>query len=267
MRRPRWIATLVLALAIAAGFAALGQWQLERAVSTGTVTNTETETEMPLSEVAQPQSPALDKQSAQRVTVSGSFVPTGYEMLVDRLNDGVSGYWVIGQFRVDELPDTYLAVALGWTPDAGEAESSVDALSAADAPVVPIELAGRYLPTEAPVASDFEKPVAGASALDGGSLESAISMASLVNRWPDFDSAADVYGGYLVLQDAPSGLVTISAPTPDRSVALNWLNIFYAAEWVVFAGFAIYLWYRLVRDTWERELEEAADNAPDARVG
>jgi len=36
---------------------------------------------------------------------------------------------------------------------------------------------------------------------------------------------------------------------------------------VVFAGFAIYLWYRLVRDTWEREQEEAADNAPDARVG
>jgi hypothetical protein len=42
------------------------------------------------------------------------------------------------------------------------------------------------------------------------------------------------------------------------------LNIFYAIEWVVFAGFAVFLWYRLVRDAWEREeelREEAAISA------
>ncbi|KZX22122.1 hypothetical protein [Rathayibacter tanaceti] len=42
-------------------------------------------------------------------------------------------------------------------------------------------------------------------------------------------------------------------------VSLNWLNVFYAIEWVVFAGFALYLWFRLVRDAWEREAEEALD--------
>jgi hypothetical protein len=42
---------------------------------------------------------------------------------------------------------------------------------------------------------------------------------------------------------------------------VNLLNVFYAIEWVVFAGFAIFLWYRLVRDTWEREQEEAAEAA------
>jgi hypothetical protein len=55
-------------------------------------------------------------------------------------------------------------------------------------------------------------------------------------------------------------------------VALNWLNVFYAVEWVVFAGFAIFLWYRLVRDAVEREREAAeeaagaggADGADDA---
>ena len=31
-RRPRWIAALILALGVAAGFAALGQWQVGRAV-------------------------------------------------------------------------------------------------------------------------------------------------------------------------------------------------------------------------------------------
>ena len=34
---------------------------------------------------------------------------------------------------------------------------------------------------------------------------------------------------------------------------LNWLNIFYAAEWAVFAIFAIVIWYRTVRDAWTRE--------------
>lgn len=30
----------------------------------------------------------------------------------------------------------------------------------------------------------------------------------------------------------------------------------YAVEWVVFAGFAFYLWWRLVKDAHERQLEE-----------
>jgi surfeit locus 1 family protein len=34
--------------------------------------------------------------------------------------------------------------------------------------------------------------------------------------------------------------------------------VFYAVEWVVFAGFAVFLWYRLVRDAVERERDEAA---------
>ena len=36
-RRPRWIGALVLALALAAGFAALGQWQLSRSIENAIV--------------------------------------------------------------------------------------------------------------------------------------------------------------------------------------------------------------------------------------
>ena len=56
----------------------------------------------------------------------------------------------------------------------------------------------------------------------------------------------------------------ISSPPPEQSVELNWLNIFYAVEWVVFAGFAVYLWYRLVRDAVERERDEAGEAAEAA---
>lgn len=47
-RRPRWIAALLLALGIAAGFAALGQWQIGRAVQTATPSGAvDTETARP----------------------------------------------------------------------------------------------------------------------------------------------------------------------------------------------------------------------------
>ncbi|MCS5718253.1 hypothetical protein N1027_08885 [Herbiconiux sp. CPCC 205763] len=266
MRRPRWIATLVLALAVAGGFAALGQWQLDRAVSTGTVVNDQTEQVRPLTDVAQPQAPVVETQAAQRVSVPGHFVASGYDVLGGRLNDGADGFWVIGQFAVDSPADTYLAVALGWTPQAEEALATAQAL-AANAGSVSETLVGRYLPTEAPVLSDDQKPLVGVESLSGGPIQTTMSVSTLINQWPEFDQAADVYGGYVVTDTPPVGLDVISSPEPSRSVELNWLNIFYAAEWVVFAGFAIYLWYRLVRDTWEREQEEAADNAPDARVG
>jgi hypothetical protein len=42
---------------------------------------------------------------------------------------------------------------------------------------------------------------------------------------------------------------------------INWLNVFYALEWTFFAGFAVFLWWRLVRDAQQREIEEAAANA------
>ena len=69
------------------------------------------------------------------------------------------------------------------------------------------------------------------------------------------------------MTDAPisgTGLDKIDSPVPEIGASVNWLNIFYALEWVVFAGFAVFLWYRLVRDAWERELEDAEAAAAEA---
>ena len=49
-----------------------------------------------------------------------------------------------------------------------------------------------------------------------------------------------------------SGTPDSTAVPPLPVGAINWLNLFYAVEWVVFAGFAIFFWYRLVRDDWEK---------------
>ncbi|MHB1171972.1 MAG: SURF1 family protein [Lacisediminihabitans sp.] len=244
-RRPRWIATLLLALAVAGGFAALGQWQLERGFATGTVLSRTTETAVPLSSMAQPQSPVTDAANGQTVTVRGSWVSGDYLVLSDRLNGAASGYWVVGHLAADAGTGrpVGLAVALGWVPTEADATSALTNLDSA--PGRTVTVTGRYLPSEAPQDTNFEK-----------SKVSTLAVSALINVWHTVDTGG-VYGGYLVIHEPVGGLRLIDSPVPTTDVSPNALNLFYAAEWVVFAGFAIFLWYRLVKDAWEREQEEA----------
>ncbi len=80
-----------------------------------------------------------------------------------------------------------------------------------------------------------------------------VSTAELINLWSEAPDG--VYSGYCRgAASLPAGLDRdrLAAAAATRST-LNWLNLFYAVEWALFAGFAVYLWYRLVRDVWERE--------------
>ena len=256
-RRPRWIAALALALVVAAGFAGLSQWQLARAVATGTVIERDTETAVPLEDVAKPQSPVTDRANAQLVTATGRWNTADYSIVSDRLNRGTGGYWVVGHFSAGRGSGTTtagLAVAVGWSADRAGAASAIETL-AREAIQAVVSIEGRYIPAEGPQDSDFEH----------GAL-STMTPGAFLNTWTAPDSSG-IYGGYLTLSAGAQGLTQIDSPKPSSAVEVNLLNIFYAVEWVVFAGFAIFLWYRLVRDTWEREQDEdagAAGSAGDA---
>lgn len=232
--RPRWIAALVLALTVAAGFALLSQWQLSRSVSTGTVVERPTETVLPLTEVAEPQKPVRTDADGQLVTTSGEYIDGDTIVLSDRINGGQAGYWVVAHLRTSG--GAGIAVALGWTAERDEAASVASSFDAGEATVT-----GRFVVDEAPQTSDFQN----------GAL-STLSAAALVNLWPDADPAG-IYNGYIVAGQPAEGLTKIDSPRPVSTVELNWLNVFYAAEWVIFAGFAVFLWWRLVRDVYLRE--------------
>ena len=88
-----------------------------------------------------------------------------------------------------------------------------------------------------------------------------MSPAALLAQWHDIEGL-DVYRPYLTSGEPTAGLVAIHSPAPAEGSPVNWLNIFYAIEWAVFAGFAFYLWYRLARDAWEREVEEFDESEP-----
>jgi cytochrome oxidase assembly protein ShyY1 len=239
MLRPRSLGYLLLALLVAAVFAALGQWQLGRAVQAGTVVVRPTETVKALAAVARPQSQQTDASVGQLVTGRGSWVAGDFRVVGDRLNRGDRGFWVVGHAVLDEPAGTSLAVGLGWTKDRADAQRVAGRLN--DGVPGGGTLTGRYIDSDPAEPSLSGSPTALA----------AVSTARLVNLWSS--PQVPVYEGVLTLRAAPAGLTTISSPRPQEQVELNLLNLFYAAEWALFAVAALYVWYRLVRDRWEQE--------------
>jgi surfeit locus 1 family protein len=237
MRRPRWIAALCVALLVAGVFAALGQWQLERSFAEATVVERDTENAVALETIASPQQVISTDASGRMVRVECSFVAGDDVVIQQRRSVDGSGDWLV-RHCVTEA-DASLAVVLGWSPGTLEPALIGD-------PEMP--LVGRYVPTESPQQSDFRS-----------GERSAVAVAELLNLWTN---PGPVYGGYLVVLKAPDGLLTIGTEAPPTERQLNWLNLFYAAEWAIFGLFALYLWYRLVRDVWERELLDASGEAP-----
>ncbi|WP_347754445.1 SURF1 family cytochrome oxidase biogenesis protein [Agrococcus sp. ProA11] len=252
--RPKWIGVLVLCIAVAAVFALLGQWQIERAVEQGQSDERDTETAVPLLTVAEPGSTLTTEAGGRMVSFSGTWVAEDFDLLEGRKQHGESGTWVIGRVLIDhaEGERASLPVALSWVADHAAAEALVAQLSAtADGSV---DLVGRLMPTEAPTQGDIRS----------GTSE-AMSVAALINEWDEYNGL--VFGSYAILDEASAaasgalvaGAEPIVSMRPVTDTQLNWLNVFYAIEWVAFMLFAFYLWYRLVKDAYEREVEALED--------
>lgn len=243
-RRPKWIALLVLALVLAGVFAGLGKWQLERSIANGTPLPETTETQKPLQDVTQPGQAASETIAGQKVSVTGRFVAGDTTLLTGRSGGGT--YQTVGHL-VDAASGASVPVVIGWADERRAAEAGGERV--ADGAELTVE--GRYYPAESPDQDAYTK----------GEF-SAVAPARFVNTWKAFDDR--MYIGYVVADGTTAqaaDLGTIADRAPTREVRFDWLNLFYAIEWVVFAGFAVFLWYRFVKDAWEREQEDAQDAA------
>ena len=255
MLRGRWIALLLLCLVVAGVFAWLGQWQLGRAIDTNPAPPGATEEVLPIAEVAEPGEYLPEPLVGQRVTATGTWVPDDFLVVSSRFNLDQEGYWVTGQLRIagNDAP-TSVAVAIGWAATEDEARNAVARLqqvaTAPGAETTPLAITGRLISDEGPAL-----PSSGAA--DPEEM-TRMSAAALLSRWHDIEGL-NVYRPYLASEIAQGPLIDIDSPAPAEGSAVNWLNLFYAAEWAIFAGFAFYLWYRLARDAWEKEVEDLED--------
>jgi hypothetical protein len=235
--RPKWIGALLLSLMVAAIFAALGQWQLDR-----TFTKDD---------------PKTNSGNSSLATVEKKLMLDSQHIyLVDgRVQNGISGYWLIANSKDEKLTSTTLA--LGWVEKLETAEHLRAQLMASVQAQAFLPVSGYPLPSEGPQPADAVKSY----------LLHSVSLAQLINLYSpevSLDSAPE----YLALCDCEgqsnfginsSDLKPIQVVYRDAE-KVNWLSAFYFLEWMLFAGFAVFLWWRLVMDEIIRLAAEVASD-------
>lgn len=245
----------MLALIVAAVFVLLSQWQFSRSLEKDVAPPSVTEKVRPLLETFEPGQPLLGKNEGQLVTFTGHFDASKQVIVDSRLQNGKKGYWAVAAFVVDGAPvlagqsatkEVVIPVARGWLEDPAKAPAP---------PSGTVSIEGRLLNSEGPVLKE---------SMPEGHV-SALSSAELTNRWNVTTYAGfvisyeETVNGQHVGAEAPgSGLTEITVTATDQN-KINWLNIFYSVEWVLFAAFAIFVWWRLVADEYRREQDELFD--------
>jgi cytochrome oxidase assembly protein ShyY1 len=214
---PKWLGALALALALAAIFAILGQWQLSRALTT-TAKPFTTTAAIAIDELSAPGA-GFKTTFTNRIVTAEVTQAVSVGRVASRKQQGTEGYWSVA---VATLKDgSYLVIAYDFGPDK----------NVTNQPPQSGKITGRYLPSEVP------EP-----ATDGVfkslSTEQAINSADL--------APGPTYRGIVALTAGPGTPIVIEQEQPRTEI--NILNAFYAIEWVLFAGFAVFLWWRLVQD-------------------
>jgi cytochrome oxidase assembly protein ShyY1 len=238
---PRWWGINVFVLLAIPFCVFMGSWQLSRFEARvdehrdaeSAATDARRETPRPLTELL-----PVDKATAGRqTTATGRYAE---QLLVpDRELDGRDGFYVLTLLRTDD--GKALPVVRGWLP--GDADT-------AKAPAPP---SGEVTVTGALQASETpgDNGVSARGGLPAGQT-AAISAASLVNLVP-----YDLYDAWVTLDKADPGLTTVPpGRTADTGLDLKaFQNLGYTGEWFVFAGFVVFMWFRLLR----REVEYQRD--------
>lgn len=243
-RRPKWISGLLAALAVAAVFALLMQWQLSRTFNTVGV-SVEESAPRPLSDLIAPNQP-IDKPVYDRLAIFESTIDAENSFIVGgRLQleaDGSTrtGYWLITNSFVENAS---LTIAIGFSEDletVRQAQQKLEDLK--------IAAVGYVQPSE---------PVKESSDADFDS----VALGQLINFYSQEPIAS--YPAYVILQSGFEGeLEPITIGIRQQEIEINWLTAFYAVEWAFFALAAFYLWWRLVMDQKARESEALASEEP-----
>ncbi|MFG3024692.1 SURF1 family protein [Streptomyces sp. NPDC048254] len=240
---PRWWGINVFVLLAIPFCVFMGSWQLSRFESrVAAHRSADRQVEAARTEAARPLAdllPVDQSTSGKRATVSGRYAK---QLLVpDRQLDGRNGFYVLTLLRTDS--GQALPVVRGWLP------GKADAAKAPAPPAGEVTVTGALQASETP----GDNGVSAQGGLPSGQT-AAISAASLVNLVP-----YRVYDAWITLEKADSGMRPVPATAPDNSgLDLKaFQNLGYTGEWFVFAGFVVFMWFRLLR----REAEFARDAA------
>ncbi|MGJ7539283.1 SURF1 family protein [Brevibacterium luteolum] len=263
---PRWMGFLTLVLLLATAFVGLSYWQLNRAQhKNDALSSQDIETVKDFNDVVAAQVPQPGLVADQRVTLTGHYLPDAQVAVTGRYHDGTEGFWVVTMFvpddarlgeaaelpaaaEADETRPIAIPVVRGWV----ESEEAAMSSRAHDGPV---EMTARLGPIEGPESTE---------GLPAGQVRT-VSTSQLVNLFDIY-----TYSGYLFPEQdtgpgasaAVDGLTRVHL-TADESGGFDLQSGVYALEWLFFAGFAFYIWWRLLRDAHLAQQRAAAGKTVD----
>ena len=239
--RPRFLGLLALVLVLCAAFVWLGRWQLGVAQSSAqreAVEQARAQEPAELTTLVRPHAPFRGELSSRPFTATGHYAADGQLLVPDRLLDGRPGLWVLTPFVVDASGAT-LPVVRGFVPDAA---------ALTPPPAGTVTITGGLAPGESPSPTPVPPGQIG-----------SVDLSLLVNTWP-----GELYNAFgFVEEESPAQVgQPTRVPTPLGDTGVQWRNAAYAVQWWVFALFALWMWWRMVRDESRRApAREAGDPA------
>lgn len=240
MLSPRWLGLLASLVVVVAVCVLLGWWQWDRA--TTEVVRVPPSGVVPLDDFHQVGEPVDPADTGRRVTVRGSYDGDRQLLVVDRLDAGEPGAWVLTAFVLAKTPGVTVPVVRGWLPE-GESPPTP--------PAGEMRLEGWLEPSEP---TTLRKP--GRDPLPSGQVE-IVSSPELLSLW----TPPPLLQGFVIVDepapDAPMRPVAPPALTTDSEI--DWQNLAYAIQWWLFGLFAIFWFVRMAR-------VEAEDRRADPEV-
>ncbi len=226
------LALAAVAVAVGLGVWQLNGWQAKREAEEIDLTRLDP---VPLTDTMGPDDPFPADAVGRPVTLAGEWVPDGTVYVEGKEHDGGDGYWVVTPVAVGAASDPALLVVRGWsaTPEAP-------------------------LPTGTASLTAWLQPPDGTGQTDRDPSDDVLPQVRIADAIQHVDQ--DLYGAYGVLDQAadntnagadglePADLEQL--PKSGNFTALR--NFLYAIEWWFFGTFAVFVWWRWVRDEGSR---------------
>lgn len=236
-----WGAHLIGLLATAAAVS-LGLWQYDawadqRAAEARDLTGA---APLALAGVMSGDDPFPGEHLGRPVRFAGEWLDASTLFVSDRRLDGRSGYWVVTPVLVEQ-GGSAMPVVRGWS-----------ASPSAPPAVGAVEVTGWLQAGE------------GTGRVDEDPHDQVIPEMRVPSMVEHVD--ADLYSGYVVARSAGPDLRAVTPESiPEVSATTALRNLLYALEWWVFAVFAVYLWWRWLRDAVRPSPEQGSSESAQER--
>lgn len=249
---PKWLGWLALLVVVVVAFVLLGIWQwgvAQDKAHDDAMRDLANQPRVVLQDYITPHEDFPSDGSLRPVTVKGHYDGAHQVLVAGRVLDGRSGYWVVTPLVADGT-GARIAVVRGFVPTASAPKPTTGEQA--------VTVQGELAPGESPADGTFPAGQTG-----------SVNLAIFANQWGGQIYNAFVFATAEQPQATGSPIQTFPPPQPAGG-GFQIRNLGYALQWWIFAGFAIYIFWRMVRDDHRAELASRAgvqnEGAPEQRA-